>query len=101
MAFRDVADAAAERLIARLGDGTATYLHASGQSADVAVVFDEGIDVPDPSGQYLERTRVVSVRKAVLLADAAPGDQVTLQGYGYVVQRVLGDDGIVVRLAVA
>jgi len=101
MAFRDVADAAAAAIIARLGEGTATYQPANGDAVDLEVVFDEGVEVPDAGGQYLERSRVVSMRKSLLATTVALGDQITVRGETYLVQRVLSDDGIVVRAAVA
>lgn len=102
MGFRDAADAAAAAILLRLGEGTATYQHANGDAVTLdAVVFEEGVEVPDKSGQYLERTRVVSVRKNELLATVVLGDAITIAGTQYLVQRVLSDDGIVVRVAVA
>jgi len=101
MAFRDAANAAAVALLRRLGDGTATYQHASGAAVALDAMLDEGVEVPDASGQYIERARALSVRKADLLEQAVAGDQVTVLGERYRVQRVLADDGIVVRLAVA
>lgn len=101
MAFHDAADRAARALLQRLGEGTATYQHASGAAVELAAMFEENVEVPDASGQYLERARALSVRKAALMETAVVGDQVTVLGARYRVQRVLADDGIVVRLAVA
>lgn len=101
MAFRDVADAAAGRILARLGEGSATYRHANGDTVTLGVMFEEGVEVPDVSGQYLERSRVVSMRKSLLVATVALGDEVTVCGETYRAQRVLSDDGVLVRVAVA
>lgn len=101
MTFRDRANAAAAAVLQRLGEGSATYQHANGDTVILDVMFEEGVEVPDKSGQYLERTRVVSMQKNALLATVTAGDEVTVLGDSYLVQRVLSDDGVVVRVAVA
>jgi hypothetical protein len=101
MTFRDRANAAAAAILQRLGEGSATYQHANGDTVILGVMFEEGVEVPDKSGQYLERTRVVSMQKSALLATVTAGDEVTVLGDSYVVQRVISDDGVVVRVAVA
>lgn len=101
MTFRDRANAAAAAILQRLGEGSATYQHTNGDTVTLGVMFEEGVEVPDKSGQYLERTRVVSMQKSALLATVTAGDEVTVLGDSYVVQRVISDDGIVVRVAVA
>ena len=101
MSFRAAADAAATACLRRLGEGTATYQHASGAAVEVDAMLEECAEVPDASGQYVERTRALSVRRAELAQAAVAGDQVTVLGQRYRVQRVLADDGLVVRLAVA
>lgn len=101
MAFADVTAAAAERILDRLGDGAATYRHTSGTEAAITLLLDASVEVPDPSGQFIERVRMAFVRHAQITETPAVGDQITHGTNTWYVQRIVSDDGIVAGLAVA
>jgi hypothetical protein len=102
MAFRDLADSRGAVLAERLGEPGCTYAHAGGGTvSDLDVVYDEDAELVDSNGQLVERTRAASIRKSELLQAPVMGDALTVLGTTYRVQRVLGDDGVFVQVALA
>lgn len=99
--FRDASARAARAQFAKLGDGMGVLKRANGSETPMPVMLDMSVEVPDASGQYLERARVVSLLNEELPAPPVPGDQVKVLTTWWVVQRLVADDGIVTQLAVA
>lgn len=89
-----------DTILAVHGDAC-VYLTIGGVSTTLTAVISDGVEVVDGTGQVVEQVRVVTIAKGDLASPAQVGDKLTIDGVAHYVQRLLGDDGVAVRLAVA
>lgn len=102
VSFTDASSRAARAVQHHLGDGTAAYRHGNGDPVDVRWINERSVEVPDASGQYIERTHVVYLLREELAQEPQVGDRITTApGDQWVVQRIVSDDGVEIGLAVA